>query len=75
MNRFKRIIHALTSSARGWVAERRLRVDTVTHLTHIIEALHQRVDELEKDIDEVRSDSRRVAELRILVEDILADRR
>lgn len=74
MNRFKRIVSGLKRHVRGWEAERRLRADTVTHLTSIIEALHERVDELEKDIDEIRSDSRRVAELRIQVEDFLAER-
>jgi|GEM_PF-3461101 len=74
MNRLTRILNVAKTTARGWIAERRLRADTVTHLTSIIDALHRRLDEMEKDIDELRADSRRVAELRIQVEDFLADK-
>ncbi|UOR02230.1 hypothetical protein MUN77_02545 [Leucobacter allii] len=43
----------------------------VAGLRETVEAQDRRIAELEREIVEVRSDSRRIAELRILVEDAL----
>ncbi|UOQ57686.1 hypothetical protein MUN78_02240 [Leucobacter allii] len=43
----------------------------VADLREAVEAQDRRIAELEREIVEVRSDSRRIAELRILVEDAL----
>ncbi len=59
------------TSVRGWRAQRRLRAETASDLMDIVVSLQKRVDELERDLDELRADSRRVAELRIQVEDRL----
>ncbi|GAA1530640.1 ABC-type phosphate transport system auxiliary subunit [Microbacterium ginsengiterrae] len=53
-------------------AQRRLHARTVLDLASTVASLQQRLSELESDLDEVRADSRRVAELRIQVEDALA---
>lgn len=74
MKRLVRIVEHSKTIARGWVAQRRLRAETLEHLVETIVALRERIDDLETDIDEVRADSRRVAELRIQVEDHLAER-
>ncbi|MEJ6555188.1 hypothetical protein PQI51_09185 [Microbacterium esteraromaticum] len=74
MKRLARIVGHLKTIARGWVSARRLRAETLEHLVEVIVVLRTRLDDLETEIDEVRADSRRVAELRIQVEDYLADR-
>lgn len=74
MNRLVRIRRDLMLSARGWLARRRLRAETVSELVDTVNDLRQRVAELEVDLDELRADSRRVAELRIQVENALASR-
>lgn len=61
-------------SARGWLAKRRLHAETVSDLVGVVEDLRVRLGELETDLDEARADSRRIAELRIQVEDFLAAR-
>lgn len=61
----------LITAMRGWLAQRRLRAETLSNLLEIVASLQQRVDDLERDLDELRADSRRVAELRIQVEDRL----
>jgi len=73
MNRIARLRQDLMLGLRGWVARRRLHAETTTHLVELVTDLRRRVDELETDLDELRADSRRVAELRIMVEDRLAD--
>ncbi len=73
MSRIARIPRELMINVRGWVARRRLHAETANELIGIVAELRRRVDELEADLDEFRADSRRVAELRILVEDRLAD--
>lgn len=73
MNRIARIRQELTINVRGWVARRRLRAETANELVDIVADLRRRLDELEVDLDELRADSRRVAELRILVEDRLSE--
>lgn len=73
MNRIARIRQELMINLRGWIAQRRLHAETANELVGIVAELRRRVDELEADLDELRADSRRVAELRILVEDRLAD--
>lgn len=74
MNRLTRLRLDLMTSLRGWLAQRRLRAETASDLIGIVTALQQRVDDLERDLDELRSDSRRVAEMRIQVEDLLIDK-
>lgn len=59
---------------RSWRARHLLRAETVTDLVGTVTSLRTRIDELERDLDELRADSRRVAELRIQVEDLLAER-
>ncbi len=71
MNRLTRLRLDLMTSVRGWRAQRRLRAETASDLMDIVVSLQKRVDELERDLDELRADSRRVAELRIQVEDRL----
>lgn len=61
--------------ARGWLAQRRLRAETISDLVGVVTDLRTRVSELERDLDDTRADSRRIAELRIQVEDFLADKR
>lgn len=73
MNRLIRIPQDMLLALRGWRAERRLRAHTIIDLTELLSSLQRRVDELETDVDELRADSRRIAELRIQVEDLLAD--
>ncbi|MFD5215742.1 hypothetical protein [Microbacterium sp. NPDC058345] len=74
MNRLARIRQDLVLNARGWLARRRLHAETVADLVGTVNELRQRVTELEVDLDELRADSRRVAELRIQVEDMLGGR-
>lgn len=71
MNRLRRARLDLITAMRGWLAQRRLRAETLSNLLEIVASLQQRVDDLERDLDELRADSRRVAELRIQVEDRL----
>ena len=71
MNRLTRLRVDLLTSVRGWRAERRLRAETASDLMGIVVSLQKRIDDLEQDLDELRADSRRVAELRIQVEDRL----
>lgn len=74
MNRLTRLRLDLMTSLRGWRAQRRLRAETASDLIGIVTALQRRVDDLERDLDELRADSRRVAEMRIQVEDLFIDK-
>lgn len=64
----------LMLAIRGWRARRRLRAELLIDLTRTLQVFETRISQLETDLDELRADSRRVAELRIQVEDFLADR-
>ena len=75
MKRIRRICRELIGILRGWVAKRRLRAETATDLIGIVADLRSRIGELEADLDELRADSRRVAEMRIQVENFLAEKR
>lgn len=74
MSRLSRIRHDLMTDVRGWWTSRRLRAESIIALTDTVAELRRRIGELESDLDELRADSRRVAELRIQVEDLLIDR-
>lgn len=73
--RLGRIRQDVVLNARGWLAKRRLHAETINDLVGIVQELQVRVSELERDLDDTRADSRRVAELRIQVEDFLAAER
>lgn len=73
MNRLVRAQRDLMLSIRGWRAQRRLRAATILRLTESVEGFETRVRQLEAEIDELRADSRRVAEMRIQLEDYLAE--
>ncbi len=75
MKRIVRVAQELRINLRGWVAKRRLRSQTIVELADTVADLRKRVGELETDLDELRGDSRRVAEMRIQVEDFLAQQR
>jgi hypothetical protein len=68
------VVRDIRINLRGWRAKRRLHSEAASELVKIVLDLRNRVEELEADLDELRSDSRRVAELRIQVEDFLAER-
>ncbi|MFD5224998.1 hypothetical protein ACFWHT_05175 [Microbacterium sp. NPDC058342] len=73
MNRLARLRHDVLLTLRGWRAQRRLRAETLVDLIGTVNDLTEQITELRAELDEVRADSRRVAELRIQVEDFLAD--
>lgn len=73
MKRIVHIGHDFLVNLRGWRARRRLQSETAINLVDTMLELRRRVDELERDLDELRGDSRRVAEIRIQVEDFLAE--
>lgn len=75
MKRIVRTAQDLRVNLRAWVAKRRLRAQNIIDLTDTVVDLRKRVGELETDLDELRADSRRVAEMRIQLEDFLADQR
>lgn len=74
MNRITRVGNDTVAEVRAWRAKRRLHSAAVVELTETVADLTVRVSALEADLDELRADSRRVAELRIQLEDFLADR-
>lgn len=74
MNPIARIGQETVANLRGWVVKRRLHSEALVELTDTVADLRTRVGELEADLDELRADSRRVAEMRIQLEDSLADR-
>lgn len=71
VNRFKRLLQDARQELSAKRVERRLRTETLTHLAENVVELRARVEELESELDELRADSRRIAELRLLVEDSL----
>lgn len=74
MNRVQRLLGDLRAELSAKRAHRRLRTETLTDLAETIRSLQGRVIEVEAELDELRADSRRIAELRVLVEDSLVQR-
>lgn len=72
MKRVSSALRDLRTMWRGWRAARVLRAETVAELADTVTKLQARIADLENDLDEFRSDSRRIAELRIQVEDFLS---
>lgn len=71
IGRLTRLLQDARQAVGAKRAERRLRSDTLIDLTGTVVDLRTRVEELEAELDELRADSRRIAELRLLVEDAL----
>ncbi|PRI10197.1 hypothetical protein B4915_12350 [Leucobacter massiliensis] len=66
------LLHDARLSLRSRRLKRRLRAGQLEELLQGNETLKSRLDELEAELSEIRADSRRVAELRILVEERLS---
>ncbi|MHA3684260.1 hypothetical protein ACXR2T_09235 [Leucobacter sp. HY1910] len=74
MNRLNTLLREARLQFRAQRVKRRLKAEAITSTADLITQLRQEVAELRDEIDELRADSRRVAELRILVEDQLLRR-
>ncbi len=75
MNRLISLLRDARLQLGSWRVKRRVKAEALTDLNGTLAALRAEVSELREEIDELRGDSRRVAELRILVEDELLRRK
>lgn len=75
MNRLVSLLRDARMQLRSGRVKRRVKAEALTDLDGTLTALRAEVRELREEIDELRGDSRRVAELRILVEDELLRRK
>lgn len=75
MNRLISVLRDARMQLRSWRVKRQVEAEALTDLNGTLSALRAEVRELREEIDELRGDSRRVAELRILVEDELLRRK
>jgi len=72
------LVRGMRDNLRAWVIARRLKTQMLSDVLNQLENVHTELNSLQKtltkyskEVDELRADSRRVAELRILVENQL----